>query len=117
MPSHAGCADERSGSEGADMHVEAASVGGSSLCELQRHGPAPDGDGALVAQELIRAQPRPVLVRADAPLQTLPFERVEIAMVGGSAELRPDTAERRHEIASSQAAGIDTGSPCLFDAE
>lgn len=90
------------------MYRECAPVGGLSVSEGQRHGTAPDRDGALVAEELTRAQPRAVLVRADASLDLLPLEGIEFVANGSSSRQPPNATERSLEVAPPQAAGVDS---------
>ena len=109
MRLHAGCADEWAIAEGAHVHRERAAVCRPSIEQRQWHRPAPDGDGTLVAQELIRSQPRSVFIRADPALGLLPLEGIEIGSICGKAALRAHAAERGLEVSSPEATGIRSG--------
>ncbi|CAH0250890.1 hypothetical protein SRABI76_03240 [Microbacterium oxydans] len=95
------------------MHRKQAAIRRPPAGDGQRRRAAPDGDGTLVAQELIRSQPGAVLVRADAALELLSCEGIELVVIGGRADPRPHAAERRLEVASAEATGIRSGIQCL----
>jgi hypothetical protein len=114
---HSDRADERALSESADVHGEGAPINGIAAERCQGQRATPQRDGALVAQELVCAQSRRVLVSTDATLDALPFERIEIAAVDGRTDHDPHAAERAGKVGSSHPAGIDAGIPRLRHGE